>query len=145
MATTRTAATLTRFPSTERSYVYRDQGTITIPASGYTLATGDVWNFFVIPAGTEIHAITIQNDDLGTAAPVNIGFAPVDGSSGTATAFRTAYAAGTAAAAGVTYMLATPVKVEKDSFCQGVFGPIDTPATEVSVTVALTGQLLGPK
>lgn len=134
-----TASTLTRFPSTERSYVYRDQASITA-----TPDTGDVWRFFVIPAGTEVQSITIQNADLGTAAPLDLGFAPVDGSSGTTTAFLTAYAAGTAAATGVTYMLATPVKVEKDSFCQALFGTVNTGASG-AVTVALTGQLLGPK
>ena len=134
-----TASTLTRFPGSERSYVYRDQASITA-----TPATGDIWRFFVIPAGTEIQAITIQNDDLGTAAPLDLGFAPVDGSSGTATAFLTAYAGGTASATGTTYLLATPVKVEKDSFCQALFGTINTGASG-AVTLAITGQLLGAK
>ena len=91
-----TASTLTRAPVSERSYAYHDQASITA-----TPATGDLWNFLVIPAGTEIRSFTVQNATLGTAAPVSLGFAPVDGSSGTAAAFVSAYAAGTAAAAGL--------------------------------------------
>ena len=136
-----TASTLTRAPVSERSYDYSDQASITA-----TPATGDLWNFLVIPAGTEIRSITIQNADLGTAAPLDLGFAPVDGSSGTAAAFLDDYAAGTAVAAGSakTYLLATPVKVEKDSFLQAVFGTIDTGASG-AVTVQINGKLLGPK
>lgn len=136
-----TASTLTRAPVSERSYAYSDQASITA-----TPGTGDLWNFLVIPAGTEIRSITIQNADLGTAAPLDLGFAPVDGSSGTAAAFLDDYAAGTAAAAGSakTYLLATPVKVEKDSFLQAVFGTIDTGASG-AVTVQINGKLLGPK
>lgn len=134
-----TASTLVRFPTSERSYAYTDQASITA-----TPATGDVWRFLVIPAGTEVRSITIQNADLGTAAPLDLGFAPVDGSSGTADAFLNDYAAGTAAATGVTYLLATPVKVEKDSFLQALFGTIDTGASG-AVTIAVNGILLGAK
>lgn len=136
-----TASTLVRFPTSERSYAYTDQASITA-----TPATGDVWRFLVIPAGTEVRSITIQNADLGTAAPLDLGFAPVDGSSGTADAFLNDYAAGTAAAAGSvkTYLLATPVKVEKDSFLQAVFGTIDTGASG-AVTIEVNGILLGAK
>lgn len=134
-----TASTLVRFPTSERSYAYTDQASITA-----TPATGDVWRFLVIPAGTEVRSITIQNADLGTAAPLDLGFAPVDGSSGTAAAFLDDYAAGTAAATGVTYLLATPVKVETDSFLQAVFGTISSGASG-AVTVAVNGVLLGAK
>ena len=136
-----TASTLTRAPVSERSYAYSDQASITA-----TPALGDLWNFLVIPAGTEIRSITIQNASLGTAAPLNLGFAPVDGSSGTATAFLSAYAAGTAAPAGAakTYLLSSPVRVEKDSFLQAVFGTINTGASG-NVTVQISGELLGPK
>ena len=136
-----TASTLTRAPVSERSYDYSDQASITaLPA------TGDLWNFLIIPAGTEVRSITIQNAGLGTAAPLDLGFAPVDGSSGTAEAFLNDYAAGTAAAAGSvkTYLLATPVKVEKDSFLQAVFGTINT-GLSGAVTVQINGKLLGPK
>lgn len=136
-----TASTLTRAPVSERSYDYSDQASITA-----TPGTGDLWNFLVIPAGTEIRSITIQNADLGTAAPLDLGYAPVDGSTGVADAFLNDYAAGTAAAAGAakTYMLASPVKVEKDSFLQAVFGTIDTGASG-AVTIQINGKLLGPK
>lgn len=135
------ATTLNRAPVAERSYDYSDQATITA-----TPATGDLWNFLVIPAGTEIRSITIQNADLGTAAPFDLGYAPLDGSTGDADAFLDDYAGGTAAAAGAakTYMLATPVRVEKDSFLQALFGTIDTGASG-AVTVAINGKLLGPK
>jgi len=136
-----TATSLTRAPVSERSYAYSDQASIT-----GTPATGDLWNFLVIPAGTQIESITIQNADLGTAAPLDLGYAPLDGSTGDADAFLNDYAAGTAAAAGATktYLLAAPVKVEKDSFLQAVFGTIDTGASG-AVTIAINGKLLGPK
>jgi hypothetical protein len=134
-----TASTLTRSPTSERSYDYSDQASITA-----TPVTGDLWNFLVIPAGTEIRSITIQNADLGTAAPLDLGFAPVDGSTGDADAFLDDYAAGTAAASGVHYLLAAPVRVEKDSFLQAVFGTINTGASG-AITVLINGKLLGPK
>ena len=136
-----TASTLNRAPVSERSYDYSDQATITAAP-----ATGDLWNFLVIPAGTEIRSITIQNADLGTAAPFDLGYAPVDGSTGSAAAFLDDYAGGTAVAAGAakTYLLASPVKVEKDSFLQAFFGTIDTGASG-AVTVQINGKLLGPK
>lgn len=135
------AFTLSRSPVAERSYDYSDQATITAAP-----ATGDLWNFLVIPAGTEIRSITIQNADLGTAAPFDLGYTPLDGSTGDADAFLDDYAGGTAAAAGAakTYLLATPVRVEKDSFLQALFGTIDTGASG-AVTVAINGKLLGPK
>lgn len=135
------ASTLTRSPTASVTYAYADQASIT-----GTPATGDLWNFLVIPAGTEIRSVTIQNADLGTAAPFDLGFAPVDGSAGTANAFLDDYAAGTAALPGAakTYLLASPVRVEKDSFLQAFFGTIDTGAAG-AVTVALNGLLLGAK
>jgi hypothetical protein len=134
-----TASTLTRSPATDKSYAYTDQGSVTL-----TPATGDVVNFLVIPAGTEVRSITIQNADLGTAAPIDIGFAPLDGSSGSSAAFASAYAGGTAAANGVTTLFASPVKVEKDSFLQGVFGTVSSGASG-ALTVAVNGILLGAK
>lgn len=137
----KTASTLTRSPTTDRSYAYTDQASITD-----TPATGDVWRFFVIPAGTEIRQIDIQNATLGTAAPFDLGFAPVDGSTGNATAFGSAIAGGTAHAAGANYdvLLATPVKVEVDSFLTATFGTINTGASG-ALTVRAGGILLGAK
>ena len=137
-----TASTLTRAPVAERSYAYSDQASITA-----TPVNGDLWNFLVIPAGTEIRSITIQNASLGTTATINLGFAPVDGSAGTAAAFVSAYAAGTAAPAGSakTYLLASPVKVEKDSFLQGVFTSVVAAISNPTMTVEIDGLLLGPK
>jgi hypothetical protein len=136
-----TASTLTRSPATDKSYAYTDQGTITL-----TPATGDVANFFVIPAGTEIREVVINNADLGTAAPFDIGFAPLDGSAGNATAFASAYAGGTAVSAGQPYhvILASPVKVERDSFLQAVFGTVSSGASG-AVTLQAKGILLGAK
>lgn len=139
--TTYTASTLTRSPATDKSYAYTDQGTITL-----TPATGDVANFFVIPAGTEIREVVINNADLGTAAPFDIGFAPLDGSAGSATAFASAYPGGTAVSAGQPYhvILASPVKVERDSFLQAVFGTVSSGASG-AVTLQAKGILLGAK
>lgn len=139
--TTYTASTLTRSPATDKSYAYTDQGSITL-----TPATGDVANFFVIPAGTEIREVVINNADLGTAAPFDIGFAPLDGSAGSATAFASAYPGGTAVSAGQPYhvILASPVKVERDSFLQAVFGTVSSGASG-AVTLQAKGILLGAK
>ena len=136
-----TASTLTRSPATDKSYAYTDQGSITL-----TPATGDVANFFVIPAGTEIREVVINNADLGTAAPFDIGFAPLDGSAGSATAFASAYPGGTAVSAGQPYhvILASPVKVERDSFLQAVFGTVSSGASG-AVTLQAKGILLGAK
>jgi|GEM_PF-4702507 len=136
-----TASTLTRSPTTEKGYVYNDQGSITL-----TAATGDTANFFVIPAGTEVREVVINNASLGTAAPINIGYAPVDGSTGSATAFASAFAAGTAVTTGQPYhiILATPVRVEVDSFLQGVFGTVSS-ASSGAITVQAKGILLGNK
>lgn len=136
-----TASTLTRSPATDKSYAYTDQGSVTL-----TPATGDVVNFLVIPAGTEIREVVVDNADLGTAAPFNLGYAPLDGSAGSATAFASAYAGGTATSAGQPYhfILAAPVKVERDSFLQAVFGTVSAGASG-AVTVQAKGILLGAK
>jgi len=136
-----TAPTLTRSPATDKSYAYTDQGSVTL-----TPATGDVVNFLVIPAGTEIREVVINNADLGTAAPINLGYAPLDGSAGSATAFASAYAADTAVAAGQPYhvILASPIKVERDSFLQAVFGTV-TGGASGAITVQAKGILLGAK
>lgn len=136
-----TASTLTRSPATDKSYAYTDQGSVTL-----TPATGDVANFFVIPAGTEIREVVINNGDFGTAAPFDIGFAPLDGSTGNSTAFASAYAGGTAVTAGQPYhvILATPVKVERDSFLQAVFGTVSAGAS-ATATIQAKGILLGAK
>lgn len=136
-----TASTLTRSPATDKSYAYTDQGSVTL-----TPVTGDIANFFVIPAGTEIREVVINNADLGTAAPFDLGFAPLDGSAGNSTAFASAYAGGTAVTAGQPYqvILAAPVKVEKDSFLQAVFGTVSSGASG-AVTIQAQGILLGAK
>ena len=144
-----TATTLTRAPVSERSYDYSDQASITA-----TPAEGALWNFLVIPAGTEVRSITIQNEALASgqsaAAVFDLGYAAVDGTTGTgnkvADAFLNDYAGSSAAAAGSakTYMLASPVKVEKDSFLQAVFAA-PTGAQSGTVTIRINGKLLGPK
>lgn len=138
---TYTASTLTRSPATDKSYAYTDQGSVTL-----TPGTGDLVNFFVIPAGTEIREVVINNGDFGTAAPFDLGYAPIDGSAGSSTAFTSAYAGGTAVSAGQPYhvILASPVKVEKDSFLQAVFGTVSAGAS-ATATVQAKGILLGAK
>jgi hypothetical protein len=147
-----TATTLTRAPVSEKSYDYSDQASITA-APG----TGDIWQFLVIPAGTEIHSIRIQNATLGTGAPGDLGYLPVDGSTGDADAFLDNFkfevphagtTDGTKALDSDTLvferLLATPVRVEKDSFLAITFGTINTGASG-ACTIAINGKLLGPK
>ena len=146
------ASTLTLSPTSERSYAYFDQATITAEP-----ATGDIWRFFVIPAGTQIYEISVNNATLGTGAPGDVGYLPVDGSTGDADAFLNDFKfsiAHATVAAGDTandttgiatrLMLSSPVMVEKDSFLAITFGTINTGASG-ECTIRVNGKLLGPK
>ena len=117
-------------------------GTITA-----TPATGDTWRFCKIPAGMRVLRVSVVNADLGTAAPADIGFAPVDGSTATTTAFATAAAWGTASTAGAptTYTFAdAPVSVTEDSYLVATFGTINT-GNSGAVSVIVEGELFGAK
>ena len=111
-------------------------GTLTPSAN---VATGDVLKFCVIPAGTNVDSITVVNADLGTAAPGDIEFAPVDGS--TKTTFASAFAFGTANANGST-IAKKPVLVTKDSWLQVTLGTVDTGSTG-EVTLIARGEGIG--
>lgn len=111
-------------------------GTLTPSAN---VATGDVLKFCVIPAGTNVDSITVINADLGTAAPGDIEFAPLDGS--TKTTFASAFAFGTANANGST-VAKKPVLVTKDSWLQVTLGTVDTGSTG-EVTLIARGEGIG--
>ena len=111
-------------------------GTLTPSAN---VATGDVLKFCVIPAGTNVDSITVVNADLGTAAPGDIEFAPVDGS--TKTTFASAFAFGTANANGST-VAKKPVLLAKDSWLQVTLGTVDTGSTG-EVTLIARGEGIG--
>ena len=111
-------------------------GTLTPSAN---VATGDVLRFCVIPAGTNVDSITVVNADLGTAAPGDIEFAPVDGS--TKTTFASAFAFGTANANGST-VAKKPVLLAKDSWLQVTLGTVDTGSTG-EVTLIARGEGIG--
>lgn len=148
-----TATTLTLAPVSERSYAYSDRGSI-----AGTIADSDVWQFLVIPAGTEIHKISIQNASMGTSAPGDVGYLPVDGSTGDADAFldnfkfevpHASTTDGTKALDSDTlvyqYLFPTPVRVEKDSFLAITWGDITTAVSNAVCTIAIEGRYLGPK
>lgn len=107
-----------------------------------TPATGDEWRLCKLPAGMKVTAVVIKNADLGTAAPADIGYAPVDGSAGDADAFAAAVALGTANAGGI--LPQNGVEVPKDSYLTLTFGTIDTGASG-AVHVSVYGELFGAK
>lgn len=110
-----------------------------------TPATGDVWRMCKLPAGMKVTKVSITNADLGTAAPGDIGYLPVDGSSGSATAFASAYAAGTATVAGAPYtLLFNGTEITKDSYLAITWGTINTGASG-AVQVVVQGELFGAK
>lgn len=112
-----------------------------------TPATGDVWRFCKIPAGIKVLKVTIINEDLGTAAPCDFGYAPTDGSTASATAFASAVALGTASTAdvGTNKLFAdAPVSVAKDSYLIGTFGTISV-GNSGKVSVIVEGELFGAK
>lgn len=112
-----------------------------------TPATGDVWRFCKVPAGMKVLRVQVVNEDLGTAAPADVGYVPVDGSSGSATAFASAAAWGTASTAGAptTYAFAdSPVSVTKESYVIATFGTINT-GNSGKVSIIVEGELFGAK
>ena len=103
------------------------------------VGTGDVLKFCVIPAGTVVDSVVVVNATLGTAAPGDIEFAPVDGS--TKTTFASAFAFGTANASGAL-VAKKPVLVAKDSVLQVTLGTVNTGAAG-EVTLVARGEGLG--
>ena len=107
-----------------------------------TPATGDVWRLCKLPAGFKVVQVILANADLGTAAPADIGYEHIDGTTGDADAFGAAQALGTAATATIDYLHDAPVTLAKDSFLTLTFGTVDTGASgKVSVTVL--GEIFG--
>ena len=107
------------------------------PASN--VATGDVLTFCVIPAGTNLHRVTVVNASLGTTVPGDIELAPVDGS--TKTTFASAFAFGTANASGSAVVKA-PVLTTKDCFLQVTLGTVSSGSTG-AVTLIAEGEGIG--
>lgn len=107
--------------------------------------TGDILRFARIPPGFEVHAIVVQNADLGTTVPGDIGYNFTDGSTGdSSTAFASAYAFGTASANGTYIVLSTPVIVEKEAYLEATLGTVST-GTTGAAAVQLHGRYLGAK
>jgi hypothetical protein len=113
-------------------------GTLTPSAS---VVTGDILKFCVIPAGTNVHRITVVNASLGTTVPGDLEFAPTDGS--TKTAFSTAFAFQTANANGSAVVKA-PVLLAKDSWLQVTLGTVSAGGA-AAVTLIAEGEGIGQK
>lgn len=113
-------------------------GTLTPSAS---VQTGDVLRFCVIPAGTNVHRVTVVNASLGTTVPGDIQFAPTDGSS--ATTFSSAFAFQTANANGSAITKA-PVLLAKDSWLQVTLGSVSSGGA-AAVTLVAEGEGIGAK
>ena len=103
------------------------------------VATGDVLKFCVLPAGTNIHRVTVVNATLGTTVPGDIEFAPTDGS--TKTTFASAFAFGTANASGSAVVKA-PVLLAKDCWLQVTLGTVSSGSTG-AVTLIAEGEGIG--
>lgn len=96
-------------------------GSATVSAN---LTTSDKVRLCRVAAGTRVTKVVIKNADLdsGTALAVNIGFAPIDGSSqvsGDSTAVASA-ATTWQGAATTTYEIFPPFLVKKDSYLEAV-------------------------
>lgn len=113
-------------------------GTLTPTAN---VATGDILKFCVIPAGTNVHRVTVVNATLGTTVPGDIEFAPTDGS--TKTTFSAAFAFQTANANGSSVNKA-PVLLAKDSWLQVTLGTVSAGSTG-AVTLIAEGEGIGAK
>ena len=117
-----------------------------------TPATGDVWRLCKLPAGAKVIRITLINADLGTAAPADFGFLPVDGSTvdaaGVATvdadAFLNDQALGTASTGTIAYFADAPVNIPRTSYAALTFGTIDTGASG-KVSCIIECELFGAK
>ena len=112
-------------------------GTLTPSAN---VATGDVLKFCVLPAGTNIHRVTVVNATLGTTVPGDIEFAPTDGSTKT-TFSSAAFAFGTANANGST-IAKKPVLLAKDCWLQVTLGTVSSGSTG-AVTLIAEGEGIG--
>lgn len=134
----------TNFANGEWGVAWEEIATVTFSSAP---ATGDLAEFLYIPNGVEIHSVEIVNTSLGSAAPINIGYQSTDGTTVNATAFASAYAAGTATSAGNTYTLlyGTPVAVDGfDAFLTATFGTVSSGASG-SVTIRAIGKVRGVK
>lgn len=73
----------------------------------------------IIPGGTLVTRLSLVNADLGTTYTADIGFAPVDGSAGSATAFAADLDLATARAATAPYVqVYEGVEVARDSYLE---------------------------
>lgn len=113
-------------------------GTLTPSAS---VVTGDVLKFCVLPAGTNVHRVTVVNASLGTTVPGDIEFAPTDGT--TKTVFSSAFALQTANANGSSINKA-PVLLAKDSWLQVTLATVSAGGA-AAVTLIAEGEGIGAK
>jgi len=125
----------------EWGIAWNDTGTVTL-----TPSTGDIAELFIVPAGTVIQFLSIQNADLGTTVPASIGLIPVDGSTASPSALLASYDFGTATVAGSLYdvILASPVIVETDSFLAVTFGTVSGGASG-ALGIRAAGNVIGVK
>jgi hypothetical protein len=123
-----------------------DKGNVGIFYGTYTgtPGTGDVWRLCKLPAGAKVIRTTRINADLGTAAPADFGFEPIDGSTGDDNAFGDDLALGTASTGAVTYFADAPVDVSRNSYVTFTFGTVDTGASG-KVSVIIEAELFGAK
>jgi hypothetical protein len=129
-----------------------DKGNATVQYGSATLTSastnGDKYRPCRIAAGTKVTRVVIKNTDLDSnvspAIVCDIGFAPMDGSAGTATAFATA-ATILQGAATTTYEIFPPVTVAKDSFLEVLV--TTGPGTGATGTVSgkVEGECFGAK
>lgn len=80
---------------------------------------GDVLRFMVLPAGTKVLDFHEVYGAFGTGVTASLGYLPVDGSAGNATAFKGATSIATA---GDKRMSVSPVVLDKDSYIVATIG-----------------------
>jgi hypothetical protein len=108
---------------------------------------GDILNLIHVPAGTEMHTLTVINGDLDSGANLTakIGFAYVDGVDSTVVPqdddIFLASAAWGQAAATTTYYMDPPLIVQKDAYI--TITVTSTTAAANAGAVAVKGTLLG--
>lgn len=120
-----------------------DKATVTA-----NLAIGDKVRCGIIPAGTLVDRLVINNGDLdgGTTLTDKIGYEPIDGSTGDDDAFCASGATTRRSAATTTYEFFPPIKVTKDSFVTlTVVAAATSLGASADVYAKMEGEILGAK